>query len=107
MFGFEAARLLMSRGRHAEAIPHLRDGAEPLRTIGATDDADQVDAAYAEALLRSCAPAEALLRRLLAGMRSGAPARAKAAGLLAETLDVLGRPGEATELRVRESLNDR
>jgi len=50
MFGFEAARMLMSRGRHAEALPHLAGGAERLRTIGAADDADQIEEMYAEAL---------------------------------------------------------
>ena len=109
MLGFEAARVLMSRGRYAEALPHLRDGAGPLRTIGASDDADQVEGMYAEALLRSGSPveAEALLRPLLDGMGPDAPTRAGAADVLADTLDALGRAGEAAELRIREGLNDR
>jgi tetratricopeptide (TPR) repeat protein len=109
MFGFEASRLLMARGRYADARPHLENGPAVLRAIGATDDADQVEGMYAEALLRSGAPerAEALLRPLLDGMRPDAPTRPMAAELLADTLDALDRAGEATELRIQEGLNDR
>jgi cytochrome c-type biogenesis protein CcmH/NrfG len=109
MFGFEASRMLMSRGRYADALPHLEQGPDRLRAIGATDDADQVEGMYAEAMLRSGQPERAaeLLRPLLDGMRPDAPTRRAAAEVLAETLDALGRAGEATELRIREALNDR
>jgi hypothetical protein len=40
-------------------------------------------------------------------MRPDAPTRRIAAEVLADTLDALGRAGEATELRNREGLNDR
>jgi hypothetical protein len=109
MFGFEAARLLMSRGRHAEAIPHVKDCAGPLRKVGASDDADLVEGMYANALLASGSPAEAeaLLRPLLDAMRPDAPTRANAAEVLATALDELGRAAEATALRSREGLNAR
>jgi tetratricopeptide (TPR) repeat protein len=109
MFGFEAARLLMSRGRHAEAIPHVKDWAGPLRKVGAGDDADLVEGMYANALLASGSPAEAeaLLRPLLGAMRPDAPTRANAAEVLATALDELGRAAEATALRSREGLNAR
>jgi hypothetical protein len=109
MFGFEVSRLLMSRGRYADALPHLANGPAALRGIGATDDADQVEGMHAEALLRSGTPerAEALLRPLLDGMRPDALTRPMAAALLADTLDALDRAGEATELRIQEGLNDR
>lgn len=106
MFAFETGRLLMTRGRFAEALPHLEGAPERLRAIGAGDDADRVDGMYAEALLRSGAPveAEARLRALLAGMATDAPTRGGAAGVLADLLDRQGRAEEAGELRKAEGL---
>ncbi|GAA2651243.1 tetratricopeptide repeat protein [Paractinoplanes durhamensis] len=71
---FEQSRVLMSRGRYAEALPIVRDAPARLRAIGATDDADHLDGMLGEALLRSGDPAaaEAHLRDLLAGMASDA-----------------------------------
>jgi tetratricopeptide (TPR) repeat protein len=97
----QAADLLMSRGRYADALPYLTGTPERFRSIGATDDADHADGMLGEALLRSGRPAEAevLLRRTLAGMGPDAPTRAVAAKVLAETLDALGRTEEAGVLR--------
>jgi tetratricopeptide (TPR) repeat protein len=91
MTAFEAGRLLMSRGRHAEALPYLRDAAEPLRVIGATDDADRLSGMYGEALLRSGDPAEAEahLRALLDDMAPDAPGRELAEKVYAEVRESL------------------
>jgi tetratricopeptide (TPR) repeat protein len=45
---WEAGRMLMSRGRYAEALPYVEDAAEPLRAIGATEDADHLAGMHAE-----------------------------------------------------------
>lgn len=103
MLGFEASRMLMSRGRYAEALPYLSDGPERLRAIGASDDADQVAGMLGEALLRSGDPAraETLLRSTLAAMAPDAPTRSIAAQVLAEALDALGRSSEAAAVRTQ------
>jgi hypothetical protein len=86
MIAFETGRLLMFRGRAAEALPYLRGAPERLRAIGAVDDADRLGGMLGEALLRSGSPAEAeaLLRALLAGMAPDAPGREVAATVYAE-----------------------
>jgi cellulose synthase operon protein C len=93
MTAFEVGRLLMSRGRHAEAVPHLRGADQPLRRIGANDHANRVSAMYGEALLHSGDPAqaEAHLRGLLDGMPPGAADREFAEKVYAEARQALDR----------------
>ena len=93
MTAFEAARVLMSRGRYAEALPHLREADVPVRAIGAGDDADRLSGMYGEALFRSGAveAAEAHLRALLDGMPTEAPGRELAEKVYAEALEALGK----------------
>ena len=89
---WEAGRVLMSRGRYADALPHLHGADAPLRAIGATDDADHLAGMYGEALLRSGSPAEAepVVRKLLDGMAPGAPGRETAEKVYAEIREALG-----------------
>ncbi|WP_250031924.1 tetratricopeptide repeat protein [Paractinoplanes maris] len=77
MTAFEAGNLFMSRGRYAEALPHLRGAPERLRAIGATDQADRVEGMLGEALLRAgqAVEAEALLRALIERLPADAPSR--------------------------------
>jgi tetratricopeptide (TPR) repeat protein len=93
MTAYETGRVLMSRGRYAEALPHLRGADGRLRAIGATDDADQLAGMYAEALLRSGSPAEAepVLRKVLDGMAPDAPGRETTEKVYAEVREALGR----------------
>jgi len=108
MLGFEAGRLFNARERYAEAVPYLTVGAERLRAIGASGNAEQAETLLGEAL-RGCGratEAEALLRRLLDGFDPGAQTRRHAAYQLAETLEALGRGGQAEELRQREGSTD-
>ncbi|GAA0808342.1 tetratricopeptide repeat protein [Spirilliplanes yamanashiensis] len=108
VLGHEAGRLLMARGRFAEALPYLDGAPERLRSIGATGDADRLAVMAGEALLRAGRPADAaeLLAGALAGLGARAPGRAGAAGLLAEALDELGRFAEAAALRAEHGLDD-
>ena len=94
MTGYEAARLSMSRGRYAEALPHLRDAPERLRRIGADGEAEHLTVMYGEALLRSGSPAEAeaVLSGLLGRMTSGSPGRERAVTVYAEAREALGHP---------------
>jgi tetratricopeptide (TPR) repeat protein len=103
MTAFEAARLRMSRGRHAEALPDLRDAPARLRAIGATDDADRLDGMLGEALLRSGSPveAEALLRGLLTRMAEDAPGREVVARVHAEAVETAGAQPKRSFLRRR------
>ena len=89
---WEAGRVLMSRGRYADALPHLHGADAPLRAIGATDDADHLAGMYGEALLRSGSPGEAepVVRKLLDGMAPDAPGRQTAEQVYAEILQALG-----------------
>ncbi|MEV0896941.1 tetratricopeptide repeat protein [Actinoplanes sp. NPDC049802] len=86
IFAFEVGNLLMRRGRYAEALPHLEGAAEPLRGIGAVDDADRVEGMLAEALLRSGSPREAgrILGELLQRMGPDSPTRELVTSLYAE-----------------------
>jgi tetratricopeptide (TPR) repeat protein len=90
---WEAGRVLMSRGRWADALPYVRDAAQPLRAIGATDDADHLGGMYAEALFRTgrAAEAEKVLGPLLAGMAPDAPGRSVAETVWAEIRRELGK----------------
>jgi tetratricopeptide (TPR) repeat protein len=101
MLAGEAARLFMAVGRYAEGLEQVQGHPEPLRAIGAVDDADELDGVLGEALLRSGRPerAEALLRRTLAGMKPDAPTRGLALQVLADALDELGREAEAEAVR--------
>lgn len=89
---WEAGRVLMSRGRYADALPHLHGADGPLRAIGAADDADHLAGMYGEALLRSGSPGEAepVVRQLLDGMAPDAPGRETAEKVYAEILEALG-----------------
>ena len=89
---WEAGRVLMSRGRYADALPHLHGADAPMRAIGATDDADHLAGMYGEALLRSGSPGEAepVVRKLLDGMAPDAPGRETAEKVYAEILEALG-----------------
>jgi alkanesulfonate monooxygenase SsuD/methylene tetrahydromethanopterin reductase-like flavin-dependent oxidoreductase (luciferase family) len=90
---WEAGRVFMSRGRYAEALPYVQGAADPLRAIGATEDADHLAGMYAEALLRSGAAAEAekVMRPLLDGMAEEAPGRETAEKVYAEIREALGK----------------
>ena len=89
---WEAGRVLMSRGRYAEALPHLHGADAPLWAIGATDDANHLAGMYGEALLRSGSPGEAepIVRELLDGMAPDAPGRETAEKVYAEIVEALG-----------------
>jgi hypothetical protein len=89
---WEAGRVLMSRGRYADALPHLHGADAPLRAVRATEDADILARMYGEALLRSGSPAEAepVVRKLLDGMAPGAPGRETAEKVYAEIREALG-----------------
>jgi tetratricopeptide (TPR) repeat protein len=83
---FEFARVVMSRGRYAEALPVLRDAPARLHAIGADDDADKLTGMYGEALFRSgqAAEAVALYKELLGRMAPDAPGREMAEKVYAE-----------------------
>jgi hypothetical protein len=49
LVGYEAANMLMARGRFAEAIPHLRGVSGKLHDIGATEQAERVESMLSEA----------------------------------------------------------
>ena len=108
MLGFEAGRLLNSRARYAEAVPHLASSAERLRAVGADGNAEQVETLLGEALRGSgrAEESEVLLRRLLDDMDPDAQGRQHAAYQLAETLDALGHGDKAEALRVREGIEN-
>jgi tetratricopeptide (TPR) repeat protein len=90
---WEAGRVLMSRGRCSDALPHLRGADAALRAIGATDDADRLAGMYGEALLRSGSPADAepVMRQLLDGMAPDAAGRETAEKVYAEIVEALGK----------------
>ena len=108
MLGFEMGRLLLARGRAAEAVPHVTDAPERLRRIGAIGEAEQVGTMLGEALLRSGRPsdAEKVLRPILAGMAEGAPSRQVTARVLAEALEAVGADEEAATLRRTEGVEE-
>ena len=108
MLGFEAGRLLNSRARYAEAVPHLAGSAERLRAVGADGNAEQVETLLGQALRGSgrAEESEVLLRRLLDDMDQDAQGRQHAAYQLAETLDALGHGDKAKALRVREGIEN-
>ncbi|GAB7047000.1 tetratricopeptide repeat protein [Catenuloplanes indicus] len=111
MLGWEAGRVLMSRGRYADAIPYLAGAAAALRGIGALQEADNLAGMHAEALFRSGDPAaaEPVLRGVLDERPSDAdPAASQLpAALLAEVLDALDRKEEAAALRDRYGITGR
>ena len=111
MIGWEAGRVLMSRGRYADAIPFVAGAAAALREIGATDEAANLAGMHAEALLRSGDPAaaEPILRAVLAERPADAtPESAQLpAALLAEVLDALDRKAEAEALRAEYGITGR
>ncbi len=88
MTAYEAGNLLMSRGRYADALPHLRGFPERLAAIGATDQADRIEGMLGEALLRAgfATEAEALLRALLERMPADGTSRELAARVYEEAL---------------------
>ncbi|WP_250000597.1 tetratricopeptide repeat protein [Actinoplanes sp. M2I2] len=94
MTAFEAGNLFMSRGRYAEALPHLRGAPERLRAIGATDQADRIEGMLGEALLRAghSTEAEALLRALLERLPDDAPSREVAVRVYEEARAEAGGP---------------
>jgi tetratricopeptide (TPR) repeat protein len=49
LVGYEAANMLMARGRFADAIPHLRGVSAKLQAIGATEQAERVEGMLSEA----------------------------------------------------------
>jgi cellulose synthase operon protein C len=106
MLGWEAGRVLMSRGRYADAVPYLVDGAAALRGIGALQEADTLAGMHAEALFRSGDPAaaEPVLREVLA---AGPEDAQLPAALLAEVLDALDRKDEAATLRADHGITGR
>ncbi|SDT73547.1 tetratricopeptide repeat protein [Actinoplanes derwentensis] len=88
IFAFEIGNLYLRRGRHAEAVPHLRGAPERLREIGSDDEADRVECMLAEALLHSggAVEAERLLSVLVKRLGPDAPARERAVDLYEETV---------------------
>jgi tetratricopeptide (TPR) repeat protein len=108
MLGFEMSRLLMARGRAAEAVPYVTDAPDRLRRIGAIGEADQVGTMLGEALLRSGHPhdAEDVLRPILAEMAQDAPSRQVTARVLAEALEAAGAGEQAATLRRTEGVEE-
>jgi hypothetical protein len=94
MIAFEFARLLMTRNRWAEALPHLPGVPERLRSIGMPDEANRLECMLGEALLRtgSAPEAEAVLRPLLERLPANVAMRGQVAGLLAEAEKATGDP---------------
>jgi tetratricopeptide (TPR) repeat protein len=80
--------------------------AELLRSIGDVEAAASADALLGKALrsIGDVEAAEKLLRRLVDGLDPEAPSRPEAAYQLAATLDALGRPEQADDLRRREGI---
>ena len=89
MVARETARLFLVRGRYAEALPHLRDRGDRLRTIGADDDAEELDVMLGEAMLGSGAvrEAEVFLAGLLERFAAGSPAHERVTELLRRAAD--------------------
>jgi tetratricopeptide (TPR) repeat protein len=108
MRGFEMGRLLLARGRAAEAVSYVTEKPEQLREIGAGDDADQVVTLLGEALLRAGQPqqAEDLLWPVLGEMAQDAPQRQVTARVLAEALEAGGNVEQAARLRRTEGVED-
>ena len=108
MLCFEAGRLLSSRQRYEEAVPWLTASTGRLRSVGASDNAEQVEVLLGEALRGAgrLKEAEAVLRRLVDGMDPAAQRRKHAAYQLAETLDALGQGRKARALREREGIEN-
>ncbi|AGZ38321.1 tetratricopeptide repeat protein [Actinoplanes friuliensis] len=108
MLGFEMSRLLLARGRAAEAVPYVTGMPERLRTIGARSEAEQVSAMLGEALLRSDRPQEAedLLWPVLGEMAQDAPSRQVTARVLAEALEARGADEQAARLRRTEGVEE-
>ena len=108
MLGFEMGRLLLARGRAAEAVPYVTGKPERLREIGAGGEADQVVTLLGEALLRAGHPQEAedLLWPVLGEMAQDAPQREVTARVLAEALEAGGRLEQAARLRRTEGVEE-
>ncbi|MEU7903786.1 tetratricopeptide repeat protein [Actinoplanes sp. NPDC049118] len=108
MLGFEMSRLLLARGRAAEAVPYVTDAPERLRRIGARSEAEQVATMHGEALLRSGRPQEAedLLWPILGEMAQDAPSRQVAARVLADALEARGADEQAARLRRTEGVEE-
>ena len=92
----EAGRLLLARGRHAEALPRLRGRAEALWAIGAEDDAARLETMLGEALLGAgeAAEAEAVLGALLERLPADASVRSEAEEWHARARKERGTPAE-------------
>ncbi|MEU8230250.1 tetratricopeptide repeat protein [Actinoplanes sp. NPDC048967] len=108
MLGFEMARLLLARGRAAEAVPYVTDAPERLREVGSAGEADQVATLLGEALLRAGHPqqAEDLLWPVLGEMAQDAPQRQVTARVLAEALEAGGNLEQAARLRRTEGVEE-
>ena len=108
MLGFEMGRLLLGRGRAAEAVPYVTGAPERLREIGSAEEADQVATLLGEALLRAGQPqqAEDLLWPVLGEMAQDAPQRQIAARVLAEALEAGGSIEQAARLRRTEGVEE-
>jgi predicted Zn-dependent protease len=108
MLGFEMARLLLARGRAAEAVPYVTGAPERLREVGSAGEADQVATLLGEALLRAGHPqqAEDLLWPVLGEMAQDAPQRQVTARVLAEALEAGGNLEQAARLRRTEGVEE-
>ncbi|TDC39850.1 hypothetical protein, partial [Micromonospora sp. KC213] len=100
------ARVLAGEERLVAALDRLDGVAGRLRSIEAFGEAAQVDLLTGELLLRGDQPtdAERLLRPVLGGLPPDSRLASRAAWLLANALDALHRPDEATDLRTRYNL---
>ncbi|SCL17467.1 hypothetical protein GA0074694_2014 [Micromonospora inyonensis] len=102
------ARVLADAGRLDEALDRLAGLPDRLRSIEAFGEAAQVDVLTGDVLLRLDRPAEAerLLRGVLGGLPAGSRLAEQSAWLLAQALDELGRPDEASEIRKEHDLDE-
>jgi tetratricopeptide (TPR) repeat protein len=128
----EFARVLSIQSRSAEAVRYLTNGlsvegrglsvegrglsveglnaggpADQLRSLGDVGTAEQVETLLGTVLRETgeVASAEEVLRRVLDGMDPDARGRREAAYQLSVTLDELGRPEQAQELRRGEGFS--
>ncbi len=107
MTGYETTKILIGVDRLEEALPRVEPVPAAFRSVDAFREALLAELLLGELLLRLNRPGEAerVLRSVLTGLPRDAEPVAQAAWLLAEALTMLGRTGEAAELRRQYDLD--